>query len=123
MACDVLDKANQLTRNNKGERRRKISLCKVCFLARNAKQCDRQPGPTLSYTSAREIATLFLYLKPKKSYPFRAEPPHIGHYVELKRAIRHLQNEHTYLMHAHASLYTDVPPPRLFKKLNVWSSF
>ena len=30
---------------------------------------------------------LFLYLKPKNSYPFRAEPPHIGHYVELKRAI------------------------------------
>ena len=47
---------------------------------------------------------------PKKSYPFLAEPPLIGHYVELKRAISDLQNEHTYLMHAHASLYTDVPP-------------
>ena len=59
----------------------------------------------------------FLYLKPKKSYLFRVEPPHIGHYVELKRAISDLRNEHTYLMHAHASLYTDVPP-WLFKKLN-----
>ena len=48
----------------------------------------------------------FLYLKPTKSYPFRAEPPHIGHYVELKRAISDLRNEHTYLMHAHPSLYT-----------------
>ena len=43
--CDVLDKANQLTGNNKGERRYKISLCKVCFLARKDKQCDRQPSP------------------------------------------------------------------------------
>ena len=23
-----------------------------------------------------------LYLKPKKKYPFRVEPTHIGHYVE-----------------------------------------
>ena len=52
-----------------------------------------------------------LYLNPKKSYPFRAELPHKGHYVELKRAISDLRNEHTYLTHAHASLYTDVPPP------------
>ena len=72
---------------------------------------------TLSYTSAREIATFFHTWSLKKSYPFRAEPPHIGSYVELKRVISDLRNEHTYLMHAHASLYTDVPP-RLFKKLN-----
>ena len=28
---------------NKGERRYKILLCKVCFLARKDKQCDREP--------------------------------------------------------------------------------
>ena len=63
------------------------------------------------------FATLFSYLKPKKSYPFRAEPPHIGHYVELQRAMSDLRNEHTYLMYARANLYTDVPP-WLFKKMN-----
>ena len=31
--------------NNKGERRYKISLCKVCFLARKDKQRDRGPSP------------------------------------------------------------------------------
>ena len=47
-------KKNQLNRqvyndsdrgNNKGERRYKISLCKVCFLARKDKQRDRGPSP------------------------------------------------------------------------------
>ena len=42
---------------------------------------DRFP-PTLSYTSTSEIAHPFLSLRPEKRYPFRAEPPHIGHYRE-----------------------------------------
>ena len=126
-----IGKANQLTGNSEGERRYKMSLCKVCFLARKDKHCDRQPssfGPfyrpkwrislpfhILHYQLGKSLP--FLYLKPKKSYPFRAEPSHIGHYVELKRAISDLRNEHTYLMHAHTILYTDVSP-WLFKKLN-----
>ena len=47
-------KTNQLTENvyndsevhnNKGERRYKILLCKVCFLARKDKQRDRETSP------------------------------------------------------------------------------
>ena len=79
MACDVLDKTNQLTGNNEGERRYKISLCKVCFLARKDKQCDRQPSPLGLFTDRNDA---FPY--PKKSYPFLAEPSRIGHYEELK---------------------------------------
>ena len=72
--------------NNKGERRYKISLCKVCFLARKDKQRDRGPSPfgpfywpkwrtpTLSYTTASEISP-FLYLKPKKGTPFARSLP------------------------------------------------
>ena len=37
---------NDSDRGNKGERRYKISLCKVCFLTRKDKQRDR--GPTVS---------------------------------------------------------------------------
>ena len=80
MACDVLGKANQLTGNNKGERRYKISHCKVCFLGRKDKECTWSSAkcfwaflqtemthfPTLSYTSAREIATLFYTWSLKK---------------------------------------------------------
>ena len=32
--------------NNKGERRYKILLCKVCFPARKDKQRDREPSPS-----------------------------------------------------------------------------
>ena len=47
-------KTNQLTENvyndsevhnNKGERRYKILLCKVCFLGRKEKQRDRESSP------------------------------------------------------------------------------
>ena len=31
--------------NNKGERRYKILICKVCFPARKDKQRDREPSP------------------------------------------------------------------------------
>ena len=52
-------------------------------------------------------------------YPFRAEPPHIGHYVEYPRdkkrhqepipsAIYDLRNEHFYLMHTLACVQTSL---------------
>ena len=70
-------------------------------------------------SGANGLKNGILYLKPKKSYPFRAELPHIGHYVELKRAISDLHNEHTYLMPGNASL----PPPMIVPKIDILSSF
>ena len=76
--------------NNKGERRYKISLCKVCFLARKDKQRDREPTVSLvllGLSTDRNDALLpfhilqlvksllFLYLKPKKGTPFARSLP------------------------------------------------
>ena len=107
--------------NNKGERRYKISLCKVCFLARKDKQRDREPSPFWPFCwPKRRIflpfhilqlvkSLLFLYLKPKKGTPFA-------------RSTCHLRNEHSYLMHTLARV-RKLDVPSMIVKKNWMNSF
>ena len=111
--------------NNKGERRYKISLCKVCFLARKDKQRDREPSPFWPfYWPKRRIflpfhilqlvkSLLFLYLKPKKGTPFARSLPIETIMWSIPRDKKHHMSppEWTLLSNAHVSPCTKTRRP------------
>ena len=111
----------------KGEKSYKISLWKVCFLARKDKQRDHEPSPfgpfywpkwcipTLSYTTVSEICTFF-YLKPKKGTPFaRSLPMKAIMWSTPRDKKRHKWlPEWTLLSNAHASLCSKARLPPWF---------
>ena len=66
-------------------------------------QIEMTDFPTLSYTATNKIPTLSYICSLRKVYPFRAEPPRIGHYRSTSRAVAFTQERTFYPIYSPVS--------------------